>query len=99
LQDSESPPAYWVNVPERAGWIVIHVNERPIGIVISITEAHQEFLQVAGYHLGETMFVGERKNILSIKVERIAAERYHEILPKIQEALPPELQGLPISFI
>jgi hypothetical protein len=88
-----------VNIPERAGWMVIYVNERPLGILISITEAHQEFLQVAGYHLGESMFVGERKNILSIKVERIAADQYHEMLPKIQQALPPELQGLPISFI
>ncbi len=29
------------------------------------------FLRVAGYHTGETKFIGERRNVLSIKVETI----------------------------
>jgi hypothetical protein len=65
----------------------------------SVTEVHQEFPKVAGYHLDETMFVGDCKNILSIKVERIPSEQFHEMLPMIQQALPPELQGVLISFL
>jgi hypothetical protein len=64
-----------------------------------VTEAHQEFLKVAGHHLGETMFVGNCKNILSIKVERIPSEQCHEMRAMIPQALPPELQGVPISFL
>ena len=90
---------FWVNILERDGWIVVHVNERPLGVVISITEAGKEFLRVAGYHLGESMFVGERLNILSIKVERIPDTQQKELLSKIQEALPVELRGLPITFL
>lgn len=65
----------------------------------SATKAHQQFVKVTGSHLGETMFVGYRKNILSIKVKQIPSEQYHEMLPVIQQALPPELQGVPISFL
>jgi hypothetical protein len=45
------------------------------------------------------MFVGDCKNILSIKVERIPSEQYHEMRAMIPQALPTELQGVPISFV
>ena len=99
MDAEDSPSQTWVNILERDGWLVTHVDDRPVGILITTTEAHQQFLRVVGFHLGETMFIGERKNILSVKVERIPQERYQEILPKIQQALPGELQSLPISFL
>jgi hypothetical protein len=97
--DADVQNVYWVNILERDGWIVIHVDDRPLGILLSLTEAHQQFLRVAGFHLGESTFIGDRKNILSIKVERISPEQYREMLPKILQALPPELQSLTISFL
>jgi hypothetical protein len=89
----------WVNVLERDGWLLINLEDRKLGILISMTEAGKEYLRVAGFHLGETMFVGERRNILSARVEPISVERHEEMLPKIQEALPHELRGLPIIFL
>jgi len=83
----------------RQGWLVIDVDERNIGIIISVTDAGQPFLSVAGFHLGETMFVGERQERLSIKVERIPEATQNQMVPKIQNALPVELRGLPISFL
>ena len=56
----------------RQGWLVVDVDDRSLGIVISVTDAGKPFLSVAGFHLGETMFVGERQERLSIKVEKIA---------------------------
>jgi hypothetical protein len=94
MENPEASTLFWVNILERDGWIVIHVNDRPLGIVISITEAGREFLRVAGYHLGESMFVGERRNILSIKVERIPESQHKGLLPKILEALPVELRAI-----
>jgi DNA-binding PadR family transcriptional regulator len=90
---------FWVNVLERDGWILISVDDRKLGIVISITENGREYLRVAGFHLGETRFIGERQNILSIKVEQIPKNRHDEMLPKIEEALPAPLRGLPVMFL
>jgi DNA-binding PadR family transcriptional regulator len=98
----ESPAissVFWVNILERDGWIVVNVNDRPLGIIVSITEAGREFLKIVGYHMGETMFVGERRNILSIKVERIQESQQKKILPLIHSALPAELRGLPLTFL
>lgn len=81
---SESPimnvSEYWVNILERDGWIVVNVGDRKLGILISITEAGSQYLRIAGFHLGESMFIGERKNVLSVKVERIPADRHNEML-------------------
>jgi hypothetical protein len=90
---------FWANILERDGWLLVNVNDRKLGIIISVTETGKEFLRVAGFHLGESMFVGERRNILSIKVERIPQSEQEQILPKIHEALPPELRGLPVGFL
>lgn len=89
---------FWVNILERDGWLLVNVNDRKLGIIISITEAGKEYLRVAGFHLGESRYVGERHNILSVKVERILEGQQKEMLPKIREALPPELRELPLAF-
>jgi hypothetical protein len=99
MENPETATIFWINILEREGWIVVHADSRPLGIVISTTETGRGFLKVAGYHLGESMFVGERRNILAIKVERIPEGRQKEILPQIHEALPAELRGLPVTFL
>jgi hypothetical protein len=96
---SEARSIYWVNILERDGWILVNVDDRKLGILITIPESGQEYLRVAGFHLGETRFVGERQNILSIKVEQIPKSRHAEMLPKIRNAMPVEIRELPILFL
>lgn len=90
---------FWVNILEREGWLLVNVSGKKLGIIISVTEGGQQHLRVAGFHLGESMFVGERQNILSVKVERISQGQQKEMLPKVHEALPLELRGLPVAFL
>jgi hypothetical protein len=99
MENPATAPVFWVNILERDGWLLVGVNDRKLGIVISITEAGKEYLRVAGYHMGDSMYVGERRNILSIKVERIPEGQQKEMLPKIHEALPYELRELPVAFL
>lgn len=94
----DSETATWVNVLERDGWIVVTVEGRKIGIVISTTESGKSFLKIAGYHLG-TGYIGERQNILSAKVVRIPENLHGPMLVLIRNALPAELRLLPISFL
>jgi hypothetical protein len=75
------------------------IHDKKLGIIITMTEAGRKFLKVAGFHMGDTMFVGERHNILSIKVERIPDENHRDMLAKIHDALRVELRGLPIAFL
>ena len=95
----KTPSSIWVNILERDGWLLVNVNDKKLGIIISFTESGREFLRVAGFHLGETMFVGERRNVLSVKVEKVSENQQKEVLPKIHEALPQELRGLPLAFL
>ena len=90
---------YWLNLLERDGWILVNAGGRKVGVVTSITEAGREHLKVAGYHLGETRYVGDRQNILSIKVERIPESKREELLAAIRKAMPAGLRDLPISFL
>lgn len=99
MVNSAAAPVFWANILERDGWLLVNVDGRKLGIIISVTEAGTEFLRVAGFHLGESMFIGERRNILSIKVERIPQSQHGQLLAKIQQALPIELRGLPIAFM
>lgn len=90
---------YWLNLLERDGWLVVNIEGRKLGVVISVTEAGREHLRVAGYHLGETRYVGERQNILSVKIERIPESLREAFSVMVRNALPVELRGLPISFL
>jgi hypothetical protein len=99
METPKTTLVFWVNILERDGWLLVSVNNRKLGIIISVTEAGQQHLRVAGYDLGETTYIGERRNILSVKVERIPQNQQSEVLPKIHEALPPELRGLPVAFL
>lgn len=66
---------------------------------MSVTEAGKAYLTVAGFHAGETRFVGERRNILSIMVEPIPKNLHNSILTLARNALPSELKDLPITFL
>lgn len=56
-------------------------------------------MKVAGFHLGETRFVGEKQNVLSVKVEQIPETKRAEMIPKIREALPADIRELPMTFL
>ena len=99
MEPASEPSNYWLNLLERDGWILVSVEGRKLGVVISITEAGREHLKVAGYHLGDSRYVGERQNILSIRVERIPESRREALLAAIRNALPIELRELSISFL
>ena len=95
----ETQAAFWVNILERDGWLLVNVDGRKLGILISTTENGMQYLKIAGYHAGEARFVGERQNVLSVKVEQIPKSRHNVMLPKIVEALPIELRLSPIMFL
>jgi hypothetical protein len=89
----------WVNVMERDGWLLINLEGRKLGIMISVTEGGGAYLKVAGYHMGETRWVGEKRNVLSILVEPISENLGSSLLPVIRNTLPAELRSLPIMFL
>jgi hypothetical protein len=99
MEPPNAASIFWVNILERDGWLLVNVNDKKLGIIISVTEAGQQHLRVAGFHLGESAFIGERRNVLSVKVERIPESQQKETLPKIHASLPPELRGLPLAFL
>jgi hypothetical protein len=90
---------HWINVLERDLWLVITVDDKRLGILVTVPESGREYLKVAGFHLGETRLVGERQNVLSVKVEQISEAKHSEMLPKIREALPTDIRDLPIAFL
>jgi hypothetical protein len=99
----DSPPdgvnEVWVNVLEKDGWLLVTVNDRKLGIIISTTETGLPYLKIAGYHSGETLLTGERRNVLAVKVEQIPKTLHSLMLPTIVEALPIELRELPLMFL
>ena len=89
----------WVNVLERDGWLIVNLEGRRLGMMISVTEGGRAFLKVAGYHMGETRWVGEKRNVLSILVEPVAENLRGSLLPIIRNSLPAELRNLPVLFL
>ena len=84
---------------ERDDWLLINLEGRKLGIVMSVTEGGLFYLTVAGYHSGESRFIGERRNVLSIRVEPIPKEMQNSFLVLVNNALPPQLKGLPITYL
>ena len=95
----ETQATFWINILEREGWLLVNVDGRKLGVLISSTENGMQYLKIAGYHAGEVRFVGERQNVLSVKVEQIPKSRHNIMLPKIVGALPIELRVSPIMFL
>jgi hypothetical protein len=77
---------------ERDVWLVLNVDDRKLGVLLSSAESGMLYVRVAGYHAGETKFIGEKQNVLSVKVEPIPKSRHNELLPKIIEVLPVDNQ-------
>lgn len=95
----ETPITFWVNVLERDTWLLVSLDDRKLGILLTIPESGKQYLRIAGFHLGETRFVGDRQNVLSVMVEQIPETKHAEMIPKIREALPEDIRELPIVFL
>ncbi len=98
-EETVKPFSAWINIIERDGWILVNFEGRKLGILISTLENGQTYLRVAGYHAGETRWIGERRNVLSIKVEVLPQNTRNALVPLIRDVLPAELRTLPISFL
>ena len=66
--------------------------------LISTMDNHP-VMRAAGYHMGETKWIGEQQNIIAIKVESIPKSAHSETLPKIRKALKGELHDAQILFV
>ena len=101
FMSAQKPQAqtYWVNIMERDDWLLINFGGRKLGIIMSVTEGGLFYLTVAGYHAGESRFIGERQNTLSVRVEPIPKNLHGAFLTLVNNALPPQLKGLPITFL
>jgi hypothetical protein len=97
--DQSATPTYWINLRERDGWLLVNVEGRKLGIIMTVTENRMVYLTVAGYHAGESRFVGENHNVLSVKVVPIPKNLQNTYLTLIDNALPPQLRGLPAAFL
>lgn len=84
---------------ERDDWLLINVEGRKLGIILSVTEGGLFYLTIAGYHSGESRFVGEKRNVLSVKVEPIPKNMQNSFLVLVNNALPPQLKSLPTAFL
>jgi hypothetical protein len=96
---NQLPPVYWVNIMERDDWLVINFEGRKLGLIVSVTEGGKAYLTIAGYHTGESRFIGEKRNVLSVKVEPIPNNLHSSFVPLVNEALPLQLKELPIFFL
>jgi hypothetical protein len=97
--DQSVMPTYWVNLRERDDWLLINVEGRKLEIIMTVTENRMVCLTVAGYHAGESRFVGENHNVLSVKVEPIPKNLQGAYSTLIDNAMPPQLRGLPVAFL
>ena len=88
-----------VNIMERDDWLVINFEGRKLGLIVSITEGGKAYLTIAGYHSVESRFIGEKRNVLSVKVEPIPNNLHSSFVSLVNNALPPQLKGLPIFFL
>jgi hypothetical protein len=84
---------------ERDDWLVVSVEGRKVGIIVSVTEGGKAYFTIAGYHAGESRFIGEKRNVLSVKVEPIPKNLHASFITLVNNALPPQLKGLPLSFL
>jgi hypothetical protein len=84
---------------ERDDWLVINLDGRKLGLIMSVTEGGLLYLTVAGYHSGESRFVGEKRNVLSVKVEPIPKEMQSAFLTMVNNALPLQLRAMPTTFL
>ncbi len=93
-------PIYWLTIPPQDGWLVTQFGDKHlVSLFSSSPDRHFTSLKVAGYHMGETKWIGEHRNIMAIKIEAIPNILHVEMLPKIRKSLSDELQGVEISFL
>lgn len=91
---------YWLAIPQQEGWgLFTAANSRKIGVLFSIGMKGKTILKIAGYHLGDTKWIGEQKDILAVKIERIPEGMRDKITPQIRKSLVRELQDVEILFL
>lgn len=93
-------PAYWLTVPPHDGWLVVPFEGKLlVSLIASAPDRSFTSLKVAGYHMGETKWIGEHQNIIAIKIEAIPNSMRNEMMPKIRSALSEEYKDTKILFL
>lgn len=91
---------YWLAIPQQNGWgLISDVNDKKIGLLFSTDMKGSTLLKIVGYHTGETKWIGEQKNILAIKIEKIPENNRNRILPQIRKSLVRELRDVDLVFL
>lgn len=92
-------PTFWLPIPQQEGWGLVTVYDRKVGLLYGYDLKGQTIIKVAGYHLGESKWIGEQRNILAVKLERIPESLRNEIILKTRHMLPQELRNVAIAFL
>ena len=90
---------YWFTIPEREGWLLVPIDDKKVGAVITFDPYGRPVLGVAGYHMGKSKWIGQQQNVLSIMVEKIPKRIHGEVISQIRNALSGELKNAQISFV
>ena len=92
-------PIFWLPIPQQDGWGLVTVYDRKVGMLYNYDVKGKTIIKVAGYHTGETKWIGEQRNILTIKLEKIPEGIRNGMILKIRNRLPQELRNVAITFI
>ena len=90
---------YWFTIPEREGWLLVPIDDKKVGAVITFDPYGRPILEVAGFHNGKSKYIGQQLNLLAIMVEKIPKRIHVEVISKIRNALSGELKNAQISFV
>jgi hypothetical protein len=93
------PKTYWVTVPADYGWISLTIDGRRLVSLFFVDKNGHMQIKAAGFHTGDSKWVGEQQNLFAIRVEQIPGENRSKLLPKIHNALGADLKNAEILFL
>ncbi len=86
----------WVAIPERCGYLVARFESRDVLLLLLVPETGNVELKILGWYSGEWKLVGERRNVLAFKVERLPRLLGESSLDRLRSSLPSDLRQLRI---